>query len=382
MSPTDLPPEPSVASMVDEPAERRKRIRRLVILILLISVGIHIVAGLGAGIWVIARYFAQPQAQFVVQKQVQMAPQDREHRMRMEEVTSLRQKPVFNNRIQSLRPSKLALPELPRIPLETITPIDTEALISDQVEGLGQHGTGSGSGPGGFFGGSGAAGSGLLAGRLFDLKKNHRGEGTPGGMTNEKYLSMVGQIARSPNATAALDKFFAAPDTLYMPRLAVPIISANEAPKAFKVEKEIQPSYWIAVYQGRATAPDTGSYKFVGFADDILLVKINGRLVFDGSLLGATRLAHKEGTTFSVKKGEAYDIEIIIGECPGGYFSGWLQLQKQGGSHKPYWFRMNNEPVKYNARGGDGTQQKPQDGINGPVWWPASKKEVAPGVGL
>lgn len=381
MSPTDLPPESSVASLVDEPSERRKRIRRLVILILLISIGIHVVAGIGAGIWVIARYLTQPKAQFVVQKQVQMTPQDREHRMKMEEVTSLRPKPTFNNRIQSLRPSKLALPELPRVPLETITPIDTEALISDQVEGMGQYGAGSGSGAG-FFGGAGASGSGLLAGRLYDLKKNHRGDPTPGGMNREKYLGIVGQIARSPNANSILDKYFAAPDTLYMPRLAIPIINANEAPKAFKVEKEIQPSYWIAVYQGRATAPETGSFKFIGHADDILLVKVNGRLVFDGSLLSPTILSQKEGKTFSVKKGEAYDIEIIIGECPGGYFSAWLQIQQQGGNHKPYWFRMNNDPVKYEKKRGDGNQKNPEDTINGPVWWPASKKQAAPGVGL
>lgn len=388
----NTPSPDSVVSMTDEPAERRKRIRRLVILILLISVGLHVVAGLGAGVWVVARYLAQPKAQFVVQKQVQMTAEDREHQMKMEETTSLRPKPTFNNRIQSLRPSKLALPTLPRVPLETITPIDTDALISDQVDGMGRYGQGSGADTGGFFGGAGASGSGLLAGGLYDLKKDTRGTATvmaekgPPGQINSAaqnaYLDIINRLSRTGSTDPILRRFYRAPDTLYMPKLAIPVIKADEAPKAFNVADKVEPSYWVAIYRGRVKAPDSGNYKFVGFADDILLVKVNGRLVFDGSLLGATRLHRKEGISFSVEKGQSYDIELILGECPGGYFSAWLQIQKQGAGEKPYWFRMNDQAVKFDGGTGDGTQTLPTDKMNGPIWWPATMSQPQTGTGL
>lgn len=386
MNPAEPPPQSLVSTLTGDPPERRKRIRRLIVLILLVSIGIHVVAGIGAGIWVIARYLAQPKAQFVVQKKVQMKPQDREHRMKLDEVASLRPKPVFNNRIQSLRPSKLALPELPRVPLETITPIDTEALITDQVDGMGQYGNGDGDGSGGFFGGKGATGSGLLAGNLYDLKRDDQGRDTP--MAKEAvvrgnaividpgvqtaYYDVVNKLSRGGSSDTTLRRFYKAPDTLYLSRVAIPSMGADAAPKEFNVAGSVKPRYWVAVYKGRATAPDTGSYRFVGYADDVLLVKIDNRLVFDGSLGNASRLHGKEGTFFKVEKGKAYDIEVIIGEAPGGSFTAWLQIQKQGG--EPGWFRMSKDDVSFPRRGaGDNRAGGPTSAANAPVWWPSSR---------
>ena len=358
--------------LLDTSAAQRKRLRRIIMLVILISIGVHVLFGIGAGIWVIARYFTQPKAQFVAQKTVNMEPEERKHRLAMSEVESIRPKPVYNNRIQSLRPSTLALPDLPKLPVDTSVPLDTESLVSDQMEGIGgSAGAGSGTG-GGFFGGTGNAGSGLLAGNLYDLKKDAQGQ--PVQMDNTTYLDVINKLSRSGSTESALRRFYRAPDTLYMPRVAIPVINANEAPKAFKVDGKVQPKYWVAVYRGRMIAPESGSFKFLGFADDILLVKINDRLVLDGSLLGATRLHKREGLSFSVEKGKAYDIEVIVGECPGGYFNAWLQLQKQGSGDKPYWFRMNDEKITYTSRTGDGQQQNPPSTVNGPVWWPAPVK--------
>ncbi len=62
----------------------------------------------------------------------------------------------------------------------------------------------------------------------------------------------------------------------------MPVMDAKDAPKAFKVNKPA--SYWAVHYRGKVRAPATGTYRFVGLADDFLLVRFGGRLVLDASI--------------------------------------------------------------------------------------------------
>lgn len=359
------PPEepPTFSEMAENAsAERRKRIRKLIILVLLVSIGIHVVAGIGAGIWVIARYLTQPKAQFVVQKQVQMNPQDREHRMAMDQTASLRPKPVYNNRIQSLRPSALALPELPQVPMETIVPLDTEALVTDSVEGVGRSGQGNGS-QGGFFGGSGNPGNGLLEGTLYDLKLKANGEPSDinrstGGYNHEDtldYIKAVGRLVNSGARDSAMRSYFKVPKKLYLGQLAIPVINASDAPRAF--ESDIKPRYWVIVYRGMVSPPKDGTYRFAGSADDFILVRFNNRIVLEGSLIPArvTSWESKDseslrggwgekfgdpknhvvyGDWIQMKAGQFYPIEIMIGEIPGSAFYANLHIQEKDATYQ------------------------------------------------
>lgn len=348
----------SVTSFIDVPAERRKRIRRLIILIVLISVGVHLIFGVGAGIWVIARYFTRPQAQFTVQKTVNMQPEEREHQLQMEEVTSLRPKPVYNNRIQSLRPSKLALPELPTVPLDAITPIDTDALVSEQIDGMGKYGDGSGKG-GGFFGGAGMTGTGLLEGTFYDLKQT--GEGQPTDMAfqdfeqsgkwdiaapvNGVYDRAMRKVVSSGMSPSSLREYFRSPRQLYLSQLYIPAIAADEAPKAFEVSDKVKGRRWVALYRGVVSPPVDGNYRFAGWGDDVLVVRFNNRVVLDASLAQPTGKPQGKtyphsglpygwqtvvGASFQAKAGAAYPMELLIGERPGGEYSGYLLLEKIG----------------------------------------------------
>jgi hypothetical protein len=140
--------------------DRKSRLRKLVWTVVLIVVALHIGAGLVAGAFVVARYLMKPEPTFEAAKDVRMPAKEREQKMNMAEFDALAPKPSFNDKLQSLKPAKFSLPELPKIPLDQMLPLDPSAIVSDQVSSMvGAAGTGSGTRQG--SGGMGGSGSGM-----------------------------------------------------------------------------------------------------------------------------------------------------------------------------------------------------------------------------
>lgn len=346
------PPEEPTPEALEEERVRRRR-RKLIASVIVASIAVHLVFGVLAGFWIVARFFEKPKAQFQVQKQVSIEPEKRQHRMQTEQMESLRPKPVYNNRIASLRPTALSLPELPKVPVEEIVAIDTEALISDtmDVPTTSRVGQGTGAG-GGFFGGAGKAGTGLLEGTFYDLKQTNNGR--PSGVNANNYGKVIKSFGRSFQESV-LKRYFQAPTKLYATRILMPFMVAAEAPKAFGVADKVQPSQWVVLYKGRVKAPESGRFRFVGTCDDILLVRFDNRFVLEGSWESARFTTSKYykydsfddkrlqgiyerfstggdaiGSIFEVTKDSEYDIEILIGEGPGGNFYAELMIEKIG----------------------------------------------------
>jgi hypothetical protein len=137
---------------------RKQQRKRLVFTIVLASVGIHVVAAIFAGIIIIARFLAEPSAEFTVTKDIRIPVQDREHKMNMAAFDGMAPKPSFTDTLHSLRPGPIALPELPKVPMDQLLPLDPAEILVDQVATLvGTGGPGSGIAPG-------AVGSGGPAG--------------------------------------------------------------------------------------------------------------------------------------------------------------------------------------------------------------------------
>jgi hypothetical protein len=133
---------------------RQQQRRRIIFAVVLASVGIHVAAGIIAGIVIIARFFAEPSAEFTVSKDIRVPVQDREHKMNMAAFDGMASKPSFTDKLQSLRPGPIALPEIPKVPMDQLLPLDPAEILADQVATLtGTAGLGSGVAPG-------AAGSG------------------------------------------------------------------------------------------------------------------------------------------------------------------------------------------------------------------------------
>jgi hypothetical protein len=137
-------------------------VKRTIILVLIISIGIHLAAGLVAATWVVVQYFASPPAVFVAKKAVPpIPPKVLEEKMAAAEYESSAAKPSFDDKIASTRATDFALPDLPKMAVEDMMPLDPNTIVSDQITSLvGAGGTGAGGdGQGGV--GSGGFGSGV-----------------------------------------------------------------------------------------------------------------------------------------------------------------------------------------------------------------------------
>ncbi len=133
-------------------------VKKIIITVLLISVGVHVAAGIIAGIVVVARYFAAPPAEFKAAKDVRLPAKKREQRMNMAAFDAAAPKPTFSDRMQSTRPTAFSLPDVPAMPVDQILPMDASSIITDQVasvadtQGLGATSGALAGGSGGFGG--------------------------------------------------------------------------------------------------------------------------------------------------------------------------------------------------------------------------------------
>lgn len=185
-----------------------------------------------------------------------------------------------------------------------------------------------------------------LIGIFYDLKQNQQREPIP--EFAKRYATALDEFFVSGFDEALLNRFFRAATPLYTTQFAIPLMNANGAPKAFGVEGVVKPSYWVIHYKGQVAPPSDGTYRFVGNFDDVLIVAINRKVILDGSRPDTRfpKLAWKEpaekgprvaanelsryGNWVTLKAGQPVDIDIIIGERPGGQFHGVLLYEKQG----------------------------------------------------
>jgi hypothetical protein len=185
-----------------------------------------------------------------------------------------------------------------------------------------------------------------LIGIFYDLKQTQRREPIPD--FAKTYAPSLDEFLISGFDEALLNRFFRAATPLYTTQFAIPMMNANGAPKAFGVDGVVKPSYWVVHYKGQVAPPADGIYRFVGNFDDLLIVAINRKVILDGSRpdtkfprLGWTEPADKGpkvaintlskyGDWIELKAGQPVDIDILIGERPGGQFHGVVLYQKKG----------------------------------------------------
>lgn len=376
--------------------------------ILVISIILHLLFGAGATLLIVQRIQAKRKLVFQGGPGTPN-PSTRalEHKVNMSRKQQTMSAPAQAKRITTTGISKISLPDMPSLPSAT-------ELTPGKMGGMG--GTGVGFGPGGGGGGGGGTGKGMtmfgirepgngLAGNFYDLKQNK--DRKPTGMDPKRYTGTVYEFVRGGFREGVLEHYYRAPATLYAPMIMMPIIPADEGPKAFGVENEVKPGLWVALYQGRVVAPESGNYYFVGAGDDLLIVRFNGRVVLDRcwepQVQGQkpacknTKDYHygwldsfgqeipngfARGASFSVIKGQAYKIEVLIGEQPGGLFSAALLLEKDGATYEhddkgnpilPV-FRVLNQPPPPS----DKQHSSAPHMMDGPVW----QTKPAGGLGL
>lgn len=155
-----------------------------------------------------------------------------------------------------------------------------------------------------------------------------------------------------------LKDYYKSEDTLLTSQFLIPRMQANAAPEAFGLGDKVKPAAWLILYKGVIVAPYDCTFRFVGRADDTLMVNLNGKDVFSGSLSDPLKIIPKindidtkkeaihygaagmrgllKGQWIKVRKGEKMPIKIILAEVPGGGFYAHLTIEEKGVQYKQH----------------------------------------------
>ena len=206
---------------------------------------------------------------------------------------------------------------------------------------------------------------GTLEGTLYDFKKDEKGQalskvekfvpGRPGYRVKISYASGIIRSFTGNFRPDALDrKFFKSETLLYGAYFIIPLASAQVAPRAFKAEGVIAPELICAVYTGTYRPTKSGRFRLFGRADDVLIVRINGKTVLDGSYSKSAysrwnqpasakradegspqsyfgiRVPGVSGNWFDLTEDRETQVEIVIAEVPGGKFGAYILIEEEG----------------------------------------------------
>ena len=234
---------------------------------------------------------------------------------------------------------------------------------------------------GGNFGSDKPGGS-MLTGTFYDFKQT--AAGSPTNITPDQAALLMKDFITSGWHESKFAKYYKSPAKLYNPHIFITRRAATEAPKAFKCEGKVKDSRWCAIYRGKVAAPKSGTFRFVGAGDDAIVVRFDGKNVFDygwyqltvtkgGATAGGeyykymtgqskndvikkelrkagiyknfpvpmykyTGMNHwnnalgglATGAEFTVEANKVYPIEILVSEIPGGEMGAILLIEEIG----------------------------------------------------
>ena len=190
------------------------------------------------------------------------------------------------------------------------------------------------------FGSRAQSDAGLI-GIIYDLKQTPKR--TP---IEEDYTKVAKDFLDSNWDESVLNRFFRAVQPIYATQIFIPLMRADAAPAAFGVEKIIRPSRWVIHYKGQVSPPEDGTYRLLCYADDLIFAAVDGKTVCQGSRPDmwiesvSPRQATKGpaigngdlsmGDWVDMKKDVPVDLDVLIGERPGGSFCAFLLYEKKG----------------------------------------------------
>lgn len=235
---------------------------------------------------------------------------------------------------------------------------------------------GLGDGDGGGFGTQIKAGKaqdldGALLGAIIDMKTATDPDNPAGkdiGYTGWKeFIPRLKKCLQGNFSDAACAHVRKIPKRVAMSTLFIKPQPAKNGPLAFGLtEKEMRPSGWLVYYTGDIVPTEKAKYRFWGYFDDYMLIRINGKVVWEYSWpcqseknAGACTGWRPDAETINfmskvkyqspqagaklmpsdwweAKPGQKIKIEIGISEVPGGACGGILCIEKQGETYEMY----------------------------------------------
>ncbi len=278
-----------------------------------------------------------------------------------EEKTFVPPKPVDRPKMKLKKPQvKVKKSAKPKSTTRIVTKVKRASMPDIQLPEMSGMGVGIVGDIGGFemipdleemtvFGGVQTIGNDL-EGTFYDLKRTRSGNNRP--MDTTAYADELTKFVRNGWRPSTLAKFYQSPKKLYSTSIFVPQVPSTLAPFSFG-EPDTIASQWVVHYTGKLVYYEDIKFRFWGCADDVLIVRVDGEIVLNGSWnstsLGARFIAGKwdsnatrnrqwylgnskawGGDWIELKAGVPLDMEVLIGEQPGGNFAAMLLVEVDG----------------------------------------------------
>ncbi len=188
-------------------------------------------------------------------------------------------------------------------------------------------------------------------GTFYDLKR--RSDGSPLGTTTpDKLLEDVGEFLSKGWKTSVFSKYYRSPKNLYATHFMTGVIPSVLGPMVFG--EETGGWLWLVHYKGELVHKEGITFRFWGSGDDLLLVRVDGKLVLNGSRSSdnpdddyASRItphwqtpdltkyqkyvlgsgASVVGDWITLEPGVPLDMEVLIGEARGDFFGAMLLVE-------------------------------------------------------
>ncbi|QBG45899.1 hypothetical protein EGM51_00170 [Verrucomicrobia bacterium S94] len=188
-----------------------------------------------------------------------------------------------------------------------------------------------------------------FVGTFYDLKRDRRGRTIP--MDPDNFAIIMGNFVRRGFRTSVLAPYYRSPKKLYATTVCIPPLQSALAPQAFG-EDDTLGYCWAVHYSGQLVYPEDIRFRFWGMGDDMLVVRVDGEIVLianwpDGvveasmaSLWSSSSADSRKyplgnntsvvGDWIELKAGEPLDMDVLIGEAPGGIFAALLCVEVDG----------------------------------------------------
>ncbi len=311
----------------------------------LLSVVIHAVLFFAAGVWIVFKIIDVPETKFVPPPPVERP------KMRLKKLR-VKVKPTAK----------------PRKTTQRITSARKSAAMPDiQLPEMGNMGAGLSS-VGGFemmadiakmtIMGAGKSVGNDLEGTFYDLKKDRYGDPVSGMVaatgynSTPPYVDVINRFLKNDWSPRVFSEFYKSPRKLYATHFMIPPMRSSVAPKKFGIEDDqFEAALWAIHYKGEISHQTGGTFRFWGFGDDVLWVRLNRKVVLNASTMylegikdpdnwqSSSRMNRRKiiglshcrvGDWFTLLPGETVEMEVLMGEVPGGMFQATILVEEQG----------------------------------------------------
>ena len=196
------------------------------------------------------------------------------------------------------------------------------------------------------FGGGQSIGNDFV-GTFYDLKRDRSGRPTP--MSWAKLLEDSKDFIRKGWKPSEFARYYPSPKKLYATTFAVPSMLSSLAPAAFG-EEDTLGYFWLVHYKGQLVHSEGLTFRFRGTSDDIMVVGVDGEVVLSACIKtgwvdfsrditphwqsdsadSRKHFGFEVGDWITLEPGVPLEMNVIIGEIPGGAFSAMLVVEVQG----------------------------------------------------